>query len=230
MPGKPLKEVLGRPLLGYLMERLKRVKLSQTLVIATTENEKDLPIAALAEEEKVRCIRGSVEDVLSRYLLAAHAAKADVIVRVTGDCPVIDPQVIDQAIGLFLKSAPQADYVSNTIKRTFPRGMDVEVFSRDALEQAAKLAKTLPEREHVTPFIYHHPELFRIVPFCYKEDLSRFRWTVDTPEDFEVIQKIIESLYPKNPRFGLEDMIRLMDVHPEWVKINAKVMQKNDFV
>lgn len=225
-PGKPLKTILSRPLLHYLIERLKRVKLATSIVIATTTNERDDPIANLALQEKVNVFRGSEEDVLSRYIEAAKQNKADIIVRITADCPLIDPLIIDQVIQGFLDVKPPLDYFSNALTRTFPRGLDVEVFSYKALQKAHQEAKLSEEREHVTLYLYRHPELFRIGNFCYIFDASSYRLTVDTPEDFELITKIYESLYPTNPHFTLEDVLKLLDKHPELTKINAHIKQK----
>lgn len=226
LPGKPLKKVLDKPLLSYLIERLKRVQLSKTIVIATSTRAKDRPIVELSEQENVAFVRGSEADVLSRYVKAAKKTFADVIVRITGDCPIIDPLIIDEAIESFLSHAPHVDYLSNTLERTYPRGMDVEVFTRRALEEAAKNGKTANEKEHVTLYIYKHPEKFKLISMESKKDLSFFRWTVDTEEDFELIRRILESLYPVNPNFGIKEIEHLMKAHPEWIAINQHVQQK----
>lgn len=224
LPGKPLIQVLSKPLLSYLLERLKRVKLAHTIVVATTELEQDQPIVDLAHKENVHVVRGSVEDVLSRYMSSAKAVSATIIVRITGDCPLVDPQLIDRSIEAFIQG--KVDYLSNTLKRTFPRGMDVEVFSRAALEKAYKMAKSAAQKEHVTPFIYQNPDLFTINQIYFTKDLSKYRWTVDTPEDLELIRLIIENLYPNHPRFGLEDIVSLVEEHPEWTLINQHIKQK----
>lgn len=226
LPGKPLLKVLDKPLLLYLVERLKRVKYGSKLVVATTRERRDFPIVDLMQKEGIRVIRGSEEDVLSRYLLAARELDAKIIVRITADCPLIDPAIIDGAIHLFLKAKPPCDYLSNTLERTYPRGMDVEVFSRKALERANRDASSMSEREHVTLYLYRHPELFTLRGFCYKENFSHLRLTVDTKDDFFLIKKIVEFLYPKNPHFRLEDMLELLKKHPAWVKLNQYVKQK----
>lgn len=227
LPGKVMKRVLGKPLLEYQLERLQRVKLADEIVIATTTNQTDEPIVELCNSLSVACFRGSEDDVLSRYYGAATAHKADLVVRVTSDCPLIDPQVIDTVIDYCLQNQSHYDYVSNSLERTYPRGMDTEVFSFSTLQQAFGEATAQPDREHVTPFIYRQPARYRLGHVIYSEDCSHHRWTVDTPEDFELIQKIIEAIYPRKPNFTLEDCLSLLKKHPEWYIINSHVSQKN---
>lgn len=226
LPGKVLKRVLGKPLLEYQIERLQRVKLANEVVIATTTNKTDEPIVELCNSLSVAYFRGSEEDVLSRYYQAATASKADLVVRVTSDCPLIDPQVINAAIDYYLQNQSNYDYVSNCIKRTYPRGMDIEVFSFSVLQQAFLEATAQPDREHVTPFIHRQPERYRLGHVLYSEDCSHHRWTVDTPEDFELIQKIIEAVYPNQPCFTLEDCLELLQQNPDWYFINSDIEQK----
>lgn len=225
LPGKVLKEVLGKPLLAYQIERLKKTKKADAVIVATTVNTTDEPIVELCGRLNIACFRGSEEDVLSRYYHAACEAQADIVVRVTSDCPLIDPVVVDEVIDAFT-ACWECNYASNTLVRTYPRGMDTEVFSFVALEQAFKEAAAKPEREHVTPYIYNHPEIFRIKNVLYRQDESRHRWTVDTADDFTLIEKIINELYPNKPGFALEDVLALFDRHPEWYFINAHVEQK----
>jgi len=227
LPGKVLKQVLGKPLLEYQIERLQRVKLADEIVIATTTNETDEPIVELCKRLAVAYFRGSEEDVLGRYYQAAREHKVDIVVRVTSDCPLIDPKVIDEVIDCYLKNQSNYDYVSNCLERTYPRGMDTEVFSFSTLQQAFWEVTAQPDREHVTSFIHRQPSRYRLGHFIYSEDCSHHRWTVDTPEDFELIQKIIEAIYPRKPNFTLEDCLSLLKKHPEWYIINSHVSQKN---
>lgn len=227
LPGKVMKQVLGKPLLQYQIERLQRVKLADEIVIATTINQTDEPIIDLCNTLSVAHFRGSEDDVLTRYYGAATAHRADVVIRVTSDCPLIDPQVINQVIDYYLKNQSNYDYVSNSIKRTYPRGMDTEVFSFSVLQQAFLEATAPPDREHVTPFIHRQPERYSLGYVTYPEDCSHHRWTVDTPEDFELIQKIIEAVYPTQPSFTLEDCLRLLREDPNWYFINSHIEQKN---
>jgi spore coat polysaccharide biosynthesis protein SpsF len=226
LPGKIMKKVLGRPLLDFLIQRLKRVSLADGIVIATTKNPADGKIVNFCLGQEIFCFTGSEHDVLDRYYQAATKFKADIIVRVTSDCPLIDPLLIDKLISFYLELQPNCDYLSNTIVRSFPRGMDVEVFSYRSLELAAEQAVLPEEREHVTPFIYRHPELFKIHSYIHPEDNSKYRWTVDCPEDLVLITKILENIYPERPEFTLQDLLSLLEEHPDWSKINAHIDQK----
>lgn len=225
-PGKIMKEVLGKPLIAYELERLKRSALTRSLVLATTGNPQDLQVIEVSQRLGISSFRGSEEDVLDRYLHAAEEFQADVIVRISGDCPLIDPAVVDQAIRLFLEHEPSYDYVSNTIVRTYPRGMDVEVFSYSALKEAFRNAEKSYEREHVTPFIWQKPDKFRLGMQMQPCDESFYRLTVDTEEDFLLIKRIIEKIYPENPAFNKEQLILLLEKHPDWAAINSHVQQK----
>lgn len=225
LPGKVLKKVLGKPLLEYQLERVKKSRLIDEIVVATTVKEQDQPIVDFCMEKGVSCYRGSEEDVLARYYEAAKEYEAEIVVRLTSDCPVIDPGVIDRVIQAFLEDE-EADYVSNTLERTFPRGMDTEVFSFQALEQAFQSARMQSEREHVTPYIWKNSDRFSIKSVFHRDDLSIHRWTVDTPEDFELIKKMIEHLYRVQRDFSMEDMLQLLDQHPQWKEINAHIEQK----
>lgn len=226
LPGKILKKVLGKPLLEYQIERLRRVKLADEIVIATTINETDELIVQLCDSLSVSYFRGSEEDVLSRYYEAAKVHQADVIVRVTSDCPLIDPEVIDRVIKFYINYQTKYDYVSNSLERTYPRGMDTEVFSFKALQEAFLEATALPDREHVTPFIHRQPQRYSLASVNYSENQSHHRWTVDTPEDFELIKRIIEAIYPNLPDLTLKDCFNLLENNPEWLTINAHVQQK----
>lgn len=225
-PGKVLKKVLDKPLLEYQLERLRRVRLAHDIVIATTTDPKDDAIVTACQIWGVHVYRGSEEDVLSRYYETARLHHADVVVRITADCPLIDPRVVDDVIRRYLEQAELVDYVSNTLQRSYPRGMDTEAFSFEVLEEAYFEASQAPEREHVTPFIYRHPERYRLANVIYASDQSHHRWTVDTPEDFQLIERILQSIYPKNPYFTLEDVLDLLTDHPEWIKINSHIQQK----
>jgi spore coat polysaccharide biosynthesis protein SpsF len=227
LPGKVLKTVLNKPLLEYQIERLRRAKLADEIVIATTDNGSEQPIVELCERLAVTCFRGSEDDVLARYHGAALASQADVVVRVTSDCPIIDPSVIDEVIRFYLDHCTQYDYVSNDLIRSYPRGMDTEVFSFQSLDEAFRESTRQADREHVTPFIYTQPQRYRLANIAYQDDQSCHRWTVDTPEDFELIRRIIEMLYPRSSDFSLADTLSLVKKHPDWMLINAHVEQKN---
>jgi len=226
LPKKVLKQVLGKSLLEYQIERLQRVKLADQIVMATTINDTDQPIIDLCDRLSIACYRGSEDDVLSRYHGAAIEHQADVVVRVTSDCPVIDPQVIDQVIQYYMDDYPKYDYVSNCLGRTYPRGMDTEVFSFKSLDEAFHQATAQDDREHVTPFIHVQSDKYSLGQVNYFKNYSEHRWTVDTVEDFELIKRIFESLYPLKPKFLLQDCLELLSQNPEWSMINRHIEQK----
>lgn len=224
LPGKVLLPLAGEPMLTRLLERLRRVQRAHGIVIATTTNATDEPIAALCAQLDVACHRGSELDVLSRYADAARLHLADVVVRITSDCPLIDPALIDQVIAVYQEG--DSDCVSNMLPPTWPYGMAVEVFSATALQQAHAEAKQPAEREHVTPFLYAHPERYRLRNVTSPVDLSQHRWTVDTPEDYELVRRLFEALYPVRPHFTQNDILAVLDVHPDWIAINQHIRQK----
>lgn len=224
LPGKVLLPLAGQPMLVRLLERLRRVRRAQGIVIATTTNAADDPIAALCAQQGVPCHRGSEHDVLSRYADAAHLHGADTVVRITSDCPLIDPALIDQVIAAYEEGG--SDYVSNMLPPTWPYGMAVEVFSAAALAQAHAEATQAAEREHVTPFLYWHPERYRLRNVASPVDLSQHRWTVDTPEDYELVSRLFEHLMPIHPHFTQADVLALLEQHPDWIALNQHVQQK----
>jgi spore coat polysaccharide biosynthesis protein SpsF len=226
LPGKSLLPILNRPVLGRLLDRLALMKQRVRIVVATSREKGDLPIVDFCRREGVDFFTGSEEDVLERYTFAARHFGGDIIVRLTGDCPLIDPEVVDRAIERFVDLYPECDYLSNTLKRTYPRGLDVEVFKRRALERAFEEAFLTGEREHVTPYIWRHPELFSLASLEAEEDLSGYRLTLDTAEDLDLITKIIEGLSKKS---DLPAIVSLLKLHPDWVKINQHIEQKNAF-
>lgn len=226
LPGKVLKEVMGKPLLDFLIERLLQSKEIDDIVVVTSQLSQDDPIFSFCVERGIFCFRGSEEDVLDRYYQAALLRKVDAIVRITADCPLIDPEIVDQIVEFFRKNYRDVDYVSNTLEQTFPRGLDVEVFSFQALQRAAQGAIQPEEREHVTLYLYRHPEVFRLKNIAYSPALPHYRWTVDTPEDFALVSVILENLYPLHPQFRLTDILRLLAKHPKWNEINAHIKQK----
>lgn len=226
LPNKVLMPILGKPMLSYQIERLRRVTEADGVAILTTTNKQDDSIAELCQKEQIDCYRGSENDVLERYHDVAQMRKPDAIVRITGDCPLIDPEVVDLVIRTYREEDGKFDYVANTLTESFPRGLDVEVFSRRALEMAFKKAETEYEREHVTPYLYDHPELFRLKNVACPIPLQHHRWCVDTQEDFALIRQLIEALYPKNPHFTTRDLLQVLRAHPEWSQLNAHVKQK----
>ena len=226
LPGKVLKTVLGKPLLTYFVERLKRVTLADQVIIATTVNAEDEPIVQICRTIPVGFTRGSEDDVLSRYYDAAVLTGAEIIVRITSDCPLIDPTLVDEMIRFFKEHSSSYDYISNSVEPSYPLGMGVEVFSIRALRESYFEATEVSEREHVTPFIYTHPKRYRIGGLRSLRDLSQHRWTVDTKEDLALVSHIIETLYPLKTSFDMADILELLAKHPEWILINAHVKQK----
>lgn len=225
LPGKVLKPILGRPLLALQLERLRRVSGAPALVIATTTNDADEAIVALARAEGAAVFRGSEHDVLSRYCGAAETVAAETVVRVTSDCPLIDPDVVDAAIVAYEEAGAGNVFVSNMFDRRLPLGMAVEVVSREALATINAGSRSAAEREHVMSYFYDAPEFERVaVPS--DPDLSAHRWTVDTPEDFELVRRIYEALYPSKPDFDRDDVMRLFERHPDWPEINRHIEQK----
>lgn len=225
LPGKVLLPILARPMFSYQIERLRKATRLSQIVVATTVNATDDPIIAFCLAEGLDYVRGSEQNVLSRYVLAARENNADVVVRITSDCPLLDPRLVDDIVDEFF-GATHPDYVSNMLNPTWPYGMAVEVFSASALYEAYAESSDPVEQEHVTPFIYRHPERYRLESITFQEDLSSHRWTVDTPEDFELVSRIITALYPERPDFRMADVLSLLDSHPDWLLINQHIKQK----
>lgn len=220
LPGKVLKPIIGRPMLELQLERLKRVTAIGRLVVATSEQSDDDPIAALCEKQSVGIFRGSLSDVLGRYHGALSAfGPADHVVRLTADCPLADPDVIDGCIAQHLASG--ADYTSNGVERTFPRGLDVEVMTAATLERVHREATAPDEREHVTMHIYRNPQTFQLSHYVQDRKLGSLRWTVDTPEDLEMVRAVYLALYAGKPDFRQADILTLLLAHPEIAVINA---------
>lgn len=227
LPKKVMKCILKKTLLEHLLERLIKVSNVQKIVVATTKDPKDNAIAHYCSTKEISVFRGSSNNVLKRYFMAAKAYNADVIVRLTADCPLIDPHIIEQVVQTFLQNSEQFDYVSNTLKRSYPRGMDTEVFSFKALEKTYREAKEEYDQEHVTSFIYNNPKIFRTTNVSYHRDLSFHRWTVDTIEDFMLIKNILESLTKASDPYLMETVLSLFSSNPKWLDINKHVKQNS---
>jgi spore coat polysaccharide biosynthesis protein SpsF len=223
LPGKVLLKIDSRPMLSYMLERVVVAKSIDKIVVATSTDQSDDIIAEWCKVNNVKVYRGSLDDVLDRYYQTAKQFKVDTIVRLTSDCPVIDPKIIDSVVGVYNNG--MYDYAGNTMppKWTFPVGMDVEVFSFKSLERAWKEARKPSDREHVTFYFWKNPHTFSVFRHNSKEDLSKYRLTVDYPEDFEVVKSIFTALYPKNPLFSMKDIINFLNNNPKVYKINANV-------
>ena len=226
LPGKVLKQVLGKPMIGYQLERTRRCHALDEIVVATTTNATDDPIADYVSGLGIAVYRGSEHDVLSLYFEAAEAHDADIVVRMTADCPIIDPEVTDMVIERFLEFIPPLDYATNGIPHTWPIGLDTEVMTFKALRTAHEQTHDPYDREHVSPFIYKQPDRFRLYSALCPINLSGERWTLDTPEDLEFLTRVIETLYPEIPDFGYRDVLALLEQKPEWRSINADVGAK----
>ena len=223
LPGKILKDILGQPLLGHLINRLSRVRTVDNIVVATTYAQADDPVEKMCLEKGCSCFRGSENDVLDRFYQAALSygvRDGDAIVRITGDCPLLDPEVVDNVIGLFVES--EADYASNVNPPTYPDGLDVEVFTFAVLKTAWNEASLLSEREHVTPFIRDNSQRFKQANLENARDLSGLRWTVDVEEDFVFVRTVYEKLYSNNSVFTTEEVLGLLERNPELLTINSK--------
>ena len=228
LPGKILKEICGKTILYHEIDRLKKCKEIDEIVVATTDKEDDDKIVNEAKKLSVKYFRGSENDVLSRFYYAAKENNADIIVRVTSDCPCIDFEILDKMLIYFKDKykEKQIDYLSNTINRTYPRGYDIEIFTFSALEKSYINAKKEYEREHVTPYIYDKTNNFLKLSFENKDDYSEYRVTLDTIEDFIVIKNIFENLYYKNPYFKLNDVVQYLNNNLHIVDINKHIEQK----
>jgi len=189
LPGKTMKEVNGKPLLGYLLDRLLKVPGAPLIVVATSTLEREAPIVAYCQSRGVAIFRGSETDVLDRYLQCAKSYQLDTIVRITADCPLIDPQVITEALSHF----QGCDYLSNTLRRTYPQGYDTEIFSLEALEKISRLTQDSYDREHVTPYFYHHPEQFVLKSLEQPIGNPDLRLVIDTQEDFEFVSYLLKK-------------------------------------
>lgn len=219
LPGKILKPILGEPLLARMIERVKRAKKLDAVVVATTDKPEDDVTAQLAQECGIGIFRGDEHDVLDRFYKAAKEAQADIVMRLTGDCPLMDPAVIDAVIAHFQEVQNAIDYCGTP--SNYPEGLDTEIFNFSTLEEAAREATLSSEREHVTLYIKNHPERFKKETWREgKNDNSTMHWSVDTQADFDFVTKIYEQLYPVNQSFNKDDVLALLAEHPEFPKIN----------
>ncbi len=226
LPGKVLRPLGDRPVLGLLLDRLARSTLLTATCVATSRLSQDDAVAAWCESHGVRVFRGDEQDVLARYAGAAELLEADVVVRITGDCPLICPDVTDRVIRAFLGASPSIDYATNCLRRTYPRGLDTEVVSATALARAAAEGRSPADREHVTHYIRQHPDRFRFIGVEDVEDHSDLRWTVDTEDDYRLLQTIVDALGAAAVSSDYTDLIALARRHPGWNAINTHVPQK----
>ena len=227
LPGKVLMPLAGKSVLEHVIMRIKRSEKVSGVIVATSTKEDDIKIVEFCEKLNVRTFRGSEEDVLDRFYQASRLLKPAHVVRITADCPMIDPKIINEIVLKHLKNG--SDYTSNTIEPTYPDGEDVEVFKMSALEKAWKSAKLSSEREHVTPYVKNNPQIFKLLNITYKVNLSEKRWTLDEKIDYEFLKEIFDNLYSLNPFFSMEDILRFLEKNPRIECINSVITRNEGY-
>lgn len=227
LPGKVLADIGGAPMLARVVERAGRIASVDQVAVATSDQPADDEIAALAADHGWPVVRGDALDVLARFCQAAAALEADVIVRLTGDCPLLDAHISEATIRLFQESRPPLDFAANRLPdhRTFPIGLDTEVCSRKALELACRQADQPHQREHVMPYLYEVPDRFQVALLDCEQDLGHLRWTVDTPEDLAFVRAVYQAFSPRL-NFGWREILRLLKEQPALQDINAAVRHR----
>lgn len=221
-PNKVFALIDGKPLLWHVVNRLKYATKIDDIIVATTVSEKDDMIEEWCKENNVHCFRGSEENVLNRYYSASEAFPSDYVVRITADDPFKEPKVIDAVITKLIEEG--YDHVTNNLPPSFPEGLDCEAFKKSALDRSEKEAETAFEREHVTQYIYHHPEIFKIGNVSNGENLSYLRWTVDKDVDFEMVKAVYAHRNPASKGILLMDeILEILKANPEIEKINSEV-------
>ena len=228
LPGKVMLPLLGKPLLIRMIERVNSAKLVGDVIVATSTNPDDDEIEKLCVQNNLICSRGHLTDLLDRHYQAAKQFNAEAVVKIPSDCPLIDPKVIDKVIEHYINS-DEFDFVSNLHPATYPDGNDVEIFSFESLECAWKDATKDYEREHTTPFIWEHQDVFSVGNVTWETGYdysSTHRWTIDFPEDYEFIRKVYDELYSNNPVFSLNDILTLLKQKPEIAEINQQYLGK----
>ena len=228
LPGKVMADLAGKPLLARVIERAQAIPGIQEVVVATTQAERDRPILDLAKECGANAYAGSEEDVLDRYYQAVRQIGGDIVVRLTADCPLLDPQVSAFVLDRFLKG--DVDYASNTLAPTFPDGLDTEVFSFAALARAWRESVLMSEREHVTPYIWKNPSKFRLANIADDVDRSHLRWTVDEAQDLEFARAVYKHLYRDGePLFGMAEVLTLLENKPEIKAMNTGFLRNEGY-
>jgi spore coat polysaccharide biosynthesis protein SpsF len=226
LPGKVLLDIAGRPMLAHVVERARLCREVDDVIVATSTHSNDDEIVSACRRLDVRVFRGSESDVLDRYAGAAAFASADSCVRITADCPLLDPGVSDRIVSAFKTARPPVDYASNKIPQSFPRGLDTEVFTRAALERARREAVQPHHRIHVTPYLYENPASFRLLSITSDVDRNHWRWTVDCQADLEFVRAVHEHFRPRTT-FSWAEVVELVESHPALMEINKNVTQKN---
>jgi spore coat polysaccharide biosynthesis protein SpsF len=223
LPGKVLKNLEGDTVLARVVNRLRGARLIDELLVATTGEVADDVVVEECQHCSVPIFRGDEDDVLDRYFHAAQSRQAEIVVRITSDCPLIDAEIVDKTIRAFLDARP--DYASNALIRTYPRGLDTEVMTAQALDRAWHEATEPHQRAHVTPYLYQNPGKFEILSVTGEADYSSHRWTLDTPEDLKFIRAIYARFRDRSD-FGWRDVLQVLDREPELIEMNRLVTQK----
>lgn len=230
LPGKVLFPILGESLLYRMIERLRRVKYPIDIVVATSTDETDKIIEVVCQDKHIEFYRGQLHDLLDRHYQVGLLTEADAVIKIPADCPLIDPKIIDKVIDFYLQHENQYDYISNLHPATYPDGNDVELMTFDALERAWQEGRRPLELEHTTPYFWENPDKFRIANIAWESGLDysmSHRFTIDYYEDYQFIKRIFEELYPNNPAFTMEDVLKLIDLKPEIYEINKKYLGVN---
>ena len=229
LPGKVIKDILGKPMLWYLVNRVKGSDLINTIVIASSKKDIDKPILALAEDMGINSFAGSEEDVLDRCYQAAKTYNADIIVRITADCPLIDPELVDKVIRYYLENREALDFVHSG--SSYPDGVvETAVFPFTVLEKTWQEARLASEREHVTPYIWNNTQLFRIGTVEHSEDLSNIRLVVDDERDFQLVSEIFHELYKRDEIFHLEELLDFLKSRPELLELNKRTVRNEGYL
>lgn len=229
LPGKVLADLGEQPVLAWVVRRAARASGIDQVVVATSVAAEDAVIEAFCNEKGYICIRGNLHDVLDRYLQAAHENDAEVVIRLTGDCPFIDPEMLAENLHIFLNADPPLDFAANRLpgNRTIPIGLDTEICTTKALEVAWREAQEPHQREHVMPFFYEHPERFNILHIEHRPNLGNYRWTLDTAEDLQFLRQIVAHF--KDDQFSWKDVLSFVKAHPELAEINSNVQHKSQY-
>lgn len=225
LPGKILRDIAGEPMVMRVVQRARRASSLVEVVVATTTDPEDQAVVDVLTARAIPFVRGHPADVLARYLTAAQTFSAEVIVRLTADCPLHDPEVIDKTVHAFLSELPNVEYASNRLVRTYPIGLDVEVVTYPALQRAADEATETYQREHVTPYLYEVEGRAQLLSVQSEKDYGHYRWTVDTPEDLEFVRQVY-ARFPGQPDFGWRAVLDLLEREPDLIRINAHIPQK----
>lgn len=233
LPEKVLKTICGKTVLEHVIERLGRVDRIEQIVVATTRNPLDDAIADLCRQRGLTCFRGDEENVLERTIEAVMEHKLDIVIRMGADSPLLDWQVIDEMLSKYLQkcdSGNRLEYLSNTLDRSYPIGLDAEIFAAETFERIDRETRDLPAEQrrlneiNVVPYLHQNLDLFRTYSFTKDFDFSDLRWTLDTPEDFDLITRVYEAVYPRKQDFLMGDVLELMKENPDWIRINSDVV------